>query len=235
MPATTLNHTAVTPHRSTPNTATLLATDVAKSYARRTVLHGIDLRAAPGHRVGIVGENGAGKSTLLRLLAGVETPDSGVIERPVDFGYLPQEPEMFGTVATVLADALAPLHSAVRRVETLSATLAHDPNSAAAYAAALEWAELHDAWGAQRRTELAADRPQLRRLDQAAMADRDRMQRPFQLVAPEGQELVELGEERSQIIFLPDERLQERGVIGQAVENIGRRQTVSFQLTAERN
>jgi len=154
----TLNHPAVAPRRPNPNASTLLALDVTKSYARRTVLHGIDLRAAPGHRVGIVGENGAGKSTLLRLLAGIEAPDSGVIERPVEFGYLPQEPELFGTVATVLADALAPLHSAVRRVETLSAALVHDPSTAAAYAAALEWAEQHDAWDAQRRTELAADR-----------------------------------------------------------------------------
>jgi macrolide transport system ATP-binding/permease protein len=144
--------------RSAANTGTLLASDVTKSYAGRTVLHGIDLRAAPGHRVGVVGENGAGKSTLLRLLAGIESPDSGSIERPADFGYLPQEPQLSGTVAQVLANALAPLHSAVRRVETLASAMVHDPSAAARYARALEWAELHDAWDADRRTVLAADR-----------------------------------------------------------------------------
>jgi len=136
MPAPTLN--SVKPHRPTPNATILLATDVTKSYAGRTVLEGIDVRATPGHRVGIVGENGAGKSTLLRLLAGLEAPDSGMIERPGDVGYLPQEPEMSGTVAQVLAAALAPLHSAVRRVETLSAAIVHDPSQEGAYASALE-------------------------------------------------------------------------------------------------
>jgi macrolide transport system ATP-binding/permease protein len=150
MPAPTLDAA----HLSTA----VLANDVTKSYAGRTVLHGIDLRAAPGHRVGVVGENGAGKSTLLRLLAGLETPDSGTIERPADFGYLPQEPEMAGTVAQVLADALAPLRRAVLRVETLSAAMVHNAAAAAEYARVLEWAELHDAWDADRRTELAADR-----------------------------------------------------------------------------
>ena len=38
--------------RSAANTGTLLASDVTKAYAGRTVLHGIDLRAAPGHRAG---------------------------------------------------------------------------------------------------------------------------------------------------------------------------------------
>jgi macrolide transport system ATP-binding/permease protein len=158
MPAATLKHTTVTPHRPSASTTILLATDITKSYAGRTVLEGIDIRATPGHRVGIVGENGAGKSTLLRLLAGLEVPDSGNIERPDDFAYLPQEPEMSGTVAQVLAAALAPLHSAVRRVETLSAAMVHDPAAAAPYARALEWAERHDAWDADRRTKLAADR-----------------------------------------------------------------------------
>ncbi len=46
----------------------------------RTQVHAltdINLRAADGERIGVIGHNGAGKSTLLRLLAGVYPPTKG--------------------------------------------------------------------------------------------------------------------------------------------------------------
>ena len=43
------------------------------------VLHGIDLRVAPGEVVGIVGRSGSGKSTLARLLLRLYTPSGGRI------------------------------------------------------------------------------------------------------------------------------------------------------------
>jgi macrolide transport system ATP-binding/permease protein len=138
----------------------LIARDLVKSYRARPVLDGIELLAAPGRRVGCIGENGAGKSTLLRLLAGVEAPDSGTVEAPCDLGYLAQEPEFPPgcSVREAMADALAPLHRAVAEVERLSARLASDPAVWSEYAHALEWAQSHDAWDADRRALLATDR-----------------------------------------------------------------------------
>ena len=43
----------------------------------RGVLHGLDLRIAPGERVGVVGRSGAGKSTLIGLLLRFHTPEGG--------------------------------------------------------------------------------------------------------------------------------------------------------------
>lgn len=161
------------PTRSTPlsppaNTATpaaaLIGRDLTKSYAGVLVLDGIDLVASAGRRVGVIGENGAGKSTLLRLLAGVEQPDAGTVLRPADSAYLAQEPVLTGTISDVLTQALAPLHRAVAEVERLGALLADESIGRAgqcvadAYAEALEWAELHDAWDADRRAEQAAER-----------------------------------------------------------------------------
>ncbi|WP_420997166.1 ATP-binding cassette domain-containing protein [Cupriavidus sp. 30B13] len=52
---------------------------VVKGYGGREVLHGIDLQAAPGEFLAIVGRSGCGKSTLLRLVAGLEDTDGGAV------------------------------------------------------------------------------------------------------------------------------------------------------------
>jgi ATP-binding cassette subfamily F protein uup len=52
---------------------------VAKGYGARSVLRDVSLGVAEGERIGVVGRNGDGKSTLLRLIAGLETPDAGVV------------------------------------------------------------------------------------------------------------------------------------------------------------
>jgi macrolide transport system ATP-binding/permease protein len=149
-----------------PLPAPLVARDLVKSYGDRVVLDGVDLLAHPGQPLGLVGENGAGKSTLLRLLAGVETPDSGTVSRPDDLGHLAQEPDFAdgATIGDVLDDALAPLHEAVARLERLAARL-DEPGSAAAYDEALSWATLHEAWDADTRAESTAARLGLGTLD----------------------------------------------------------------------
>ena len=46
---------------------------------RVRALAGVEFRVVPGRVHALVGENGAGKSTLLRVLAGMESPDTGEI------------------------------------------------------------------------------------------------------------------------------------------------------------
>jgi len=50
---------------------------VAHGYGKLAVVEDVDLSVERGERIALVGANGAGKSTLMRLLAGVETPQSG--------------------------------------------------------------------------------------------------------------------------------------------------------------
>ncbi|MFF0577564.1 heme ABC exporter ATP-binding protein CcmA [Streptosporangium saharense] len=58
---------------------TIAAHDIQVNLGGQAVLRGVDLTAAPGEIVAVIGENGAGKSTLLRCLAGLETPATGRI------------------------------------------------------------------------------------------------------------------------------------------------------------
>ena len=61
------------------------------------ILDGVDLEVSPGEFVAVIGPSGAGKSTLLGLLAGLEAPTEGVVEKdgsplvcPGLVSYMPQ-------------------------------------------------------------------------------------------------------------------------------------------------
>ena len=140
----------------------LLAHDLVRSFGARRVLDGVSLVAAPGHRIGLIGENGVGKSTLLRLLAGADTPDAGSVVRPPDLGFLHQEMpfDAASTVADVLDDALREAREDLAELDRLTRAIADAPHSAgytdllAAYGERLDRAQEHAAWDADRRAEI---------------------------------------------------------------------------------
>jgi capsular polysaccharide transport system ATP-binding protein len=69
----------------------LRMTNVRKTFVERgkvhEVLRGVDATFRVGDTVGILGRNGAGKSTLMRILAGVEKPTSGTLERSMTVSW----------------------------------------------------------------------------------------------------------------------------------------------------
>ena len=81
----------------------LTAKGLTKNYGSLEVFSGVDLAIDRGSRVVVLGLNGAGKTTLLRLLAGVETPDTGVLEpgHGCRIGYFAQEHDTLDNMATV--------------------------------------------------------------------------------------------------------------------------------------
>lgn len=58
---------------------TLSAYDIGWSRGGNFVLDGVTVTVEAGETVGLLGPNGSGKSSLLHLLAGVATPDTGVV------------------------------------------------------------------------------------------------------------------------------------------------------------
>ena len=71
----------------------LNATEVTVRYGERAVLDSATLGIEEGQRIGLVGRNGCGKTTFLKLLAGLQTPDSGNVTRRRDLvvSYLAQD------------------------------------------------------------------------------------------------------------------------------------------------
>ncbi|MFD8595486.1 ABC-F family ATP-binding cassette domain-containing protein [Kitasatospora sp. NPDC059646] len=144
----------------------LLAHDLVRILGGRRILDGLSLTAAPGRRLGLIGENGCGKSTLLRVLAGADEPDAGHVTRPADLGFLHQEMpfDAAATVAAVMAEALREARADLAELDRLGAELAAlpdgDPRQAAllaAYGTRLEQARHREAWDADRRAALLLD------------------------------------------------------------------------------
>src|SRR6266508_3223089 len=128
----------------------LLAHDLIRTFGARRVLDGVSLVAAPGHRIGLIGENGTGKTTLLRLLAGVDEPDAGTVVRPPDVGFLQQEMPFCSTatIATVVDDALREAREDLAALDALTAALAVDdsPELLVEYGERLDRAQEHEVW-----------------------------------------------------------------------------------------
>ncbi len=99
----------------------LSAENISKSYSDKPLLNNINLGINEGDKIGVIGINGTGKSTLLKIIAGIETPDTGRVIRmnSLSIEYLPQNPQ-FDAEATVLTQVFkghSPLMELIRRYE----------------------------------------------------------------------------------------------------------------------
>jgi ATP-binding cassette subfamily F protein 3 len=117
----------------------LSGTDLAKSFGAQDVFAGVALAIPHQARIALVGPNGVGKTTLLRILAGLEAPDAGRLQRARNarIGYLPQETlAMEGTQALQsfglwdwCVSALAELRAQESELQRLEQAMA-DPRQA---------------------------------------------------------------------------------------------------------
>jgi len=83
--------------------------ELSKSYGSLEVFTAVDLAIDRGSKVVILGLNGAGKTTLLRILAGVDEPDTGVVDpgHGLRIGYYAQEHETLDTNRTILQNMVS--------------------------------------------------------------------------------------------------------------------------------
>src|SRR3954471_1468861 len=87
----------------------LLGHNLSKRYGSLEIFTAVDLAIDRGSKVVILGLNGAGKTTLLRILAGVDSPDTGIVEpgHGLRIGYYAQEHETIDVKRSVLENMMS--------------------------------------------------------------------------------------------------------------------------------
>jgi len=94
---------------------------VSKRYGPRQLFSDISFGLEKGQKTAIVARNGTGKSTLLKCIAGLETPDSGIItfNKGLRIGYLDQNVVMTASHSLVdeMLDQDDPVTRAIRDYE----------------------------------------------------------------------------------------------------------------------
>ena len=92
------------------------------SFGSFDILTNISFLVNDQDRIGLAGKNGSGKSTLLRIIAGLQSPSSGLVDmsREVTIGYLPQQMKVEDTT-TVLNEVI----TAFAEVTGLSEEIEH--------------------------------------------------------------------------------------------------------------
>jgi ATPase subunit of ABC transporter with duplicated ATPase domains len=151
---------------------TLAASNITKSYGAETILDGASLLVRPGARIAVVGPNGSGKTTLLRLLAGLDEPDEGSLERrppTLTIGHLAQEVDARPDETLLeYLERRTGVGAAAMQLDALAARLAHEPEAVQEHADALE-----------RFLSLGADDFHARAREAAARVGLDHLDRPL--------------------------------------------------------
>ena len=80
----------------------LTATNLSKSFGDKLLFENISFSIAD-EKIGLIGINGTGKSTLLKLIAGLETSETGTVQKSsgMKIEYLAQDPD-FDEESTIL-------------------------------------------------------------------------------------------------------------------------------------
>ena len=73
--------------------------NVSKSFGIRTLFKNITINIDEGDKIALVARNGSGKSTLMKILAGLDTPDSGTVwvHKDIKTVMLQQDNDFDGT------------------------------------------------------------------------------------------------------------------------------------------
>ncbi|QRG69499.1 ABC-F family ATP-binding cassette domain-containing protein [Brevibacillus choshinensis] len=106
--------------------------NLSKSYGEKVLFDNISFHIAEQQRIGLIGVNGTGKSSLLKIVAGLDTPDSGKLVHANRFHaeYLPQNPS-FDEDSSVLDQVFygdSPLIQLLREYEGALADLQTAPD-----------------------------------------------------------------------------------------------------------
>ncbi len=106
---------------------------VKKDFGIKEILKDANLSIDNSDKVGLIGINGSGKSSLLKIIAGIESIDSGqiLVNSGANIVYLPQDPDLnenYTALEQVFADRGEQI-DLVREYQEISDKLAHNPEN----------------------------------------------------------------------------------------------------------
>ncbi len=103
------------------------AENLSKRWGELMLFENISFTVSEGQKVALIARNGTGKSTLLDMLAGKETPDSGIITvtNDIKIGYFEQIPKL-DPEHTVMEEVFESDSEKLRTVKEFELAVAHN-------------------------------------------------------------------------------------------------------------
>lgn len=119
--------------------------DVCKSFGDLVLFQNLRFTIGKDQRVGFIARNGAGKTTLLKIIAGIESKDSGNIvwQNDLRVGYLDQNPELNSSKSIIENVFAADIEKARAIHDYQMAMISHSKDE---MTSALEQMDKHNAW-----------------------------------------------------------------------------------------
>jgi ABC transport system ATP-binding/permease protein len=107
--------------------------NLSKSYGDKILFQNITCTITNDDRIGLIGVNGTGKSSFLKVIAGIDSPETGVIQSPKDYRieYLAQEPDLDPTLSVIdqIYYGDATIMKLMREYEGALQNLEQEPNN----------------------------------------------------------------------------------------------------------
>jgi ATP-binding cassette subfamily F protein uup len=124
--------------------------NLTKSFDEKQLFNDLTFGLEQGQKAALVGVNGCGKSTLLKCIAGIETPNTGIISfrKGLTVSMLPQHPE-FDEKATILQSVFKedrPELNAIRDYEWAMLQLEMHPEKPIDISPMIEQMDVLNAW-----------------------------------------------------------------------------------------
>lgn len=109
----------------------ITAENISKNYGMKKLFDSVTLTLTDTDKIGIIGVNGTGKSTLLKVLAGIVSPDTGLVQRvsKASVSFLSQDPAIIEeyTVLQQVFHGEAPVLKILQAYEEGLLSLEQDP------------------------------------------------------------------------------------------------------------
>jgi len=103
-------------------------TNISKSYSGQTLFSGVTFNVGVRDRVAVIGLNGSGKTTLFQIIAGIISPDTGIVtmRKGITIGYLEQDvmPTSKQWLLDYVASASTSVTGLAHRIQVVNEALA---------------------------------------------------------------------------------------------------------------